>query len=63
MANDSSALKIGVIGLGVMGQRMLERLQGHARLRADGSGTPTLPHWLQPWPASPVCVQQPVRKA
>ena len=35
MSNERGALKIGVIGLGVMGQRMLERLQGHARLRAD----------------------------
>ena len=30
----NEALNIGVIGLGVMGQRMLARLQGHDRLRA-----------------------------
>ncbi len=30
----SEAINIGVIGLGVMGQRMLARLAGHARLRA-----------------------------
>lgn len=29
----SEALNIGVVGLGVMGQRMLARLAGHARLR------------------------------
>ena len=28
-------MKIGVIGLGVMGQRMLERLDAHARLKAS----------------------------
>lgn len=30
----AESLNIGVVGLGVMGLRMLERLQGHARLRA-----------------------------
>ena len=30
----SKALNIGVIGLGVMGQRMLERIESHPRLRA-----------------------------
>jgi predicted dehydrogenase len=30
----SNALNIGVIGLGVMGQRMLERIESHPRLRA-----------------------------
>jgi 3-hydroxyisobutyrate dehydrogenase-like beta-hydroxyacid dehydrogenase len=29
-------LDIGIIGLGVMGQRMLARLAGHARLRTQG---------------------------
>ena len=28
-------MKIGVIGLGVMGQRMLDRLDAHARLKAS----------------------------
>ena len=30
----SARLEVGVIGLGVMGQRMLARLEGHARLQA-----------------------------
>lgn len=38
-------LNIGLIGLGVMGQRMLARLQGHARLRAA---------WV--WDANPAAV-------
>jgi len=38
-------LNIGVIGLGVMGQRMLARLHGHSRLRAT-----------QVWDADPVAV-------
>jgi len=29
----AETLNIGVVGLGVMGLRMLERLRGHARLR------------------------------
>lgn len=40
-------LNLGVIGLGVMGQRMLERLQGHARLRAS---------WV--WDANPAALAQ-----
>jgi predicted dehydrogenase len=32
----TTALNIGVIGLGVMGQRMLERLDAHPRLQAAG---------------------------
>lgn len=32
--NASDALNVGVVGLGVMGQRMLERLDAHSRLNA-----------------------------
>jgi predicted dehydrogenase len=32
----STPLNIGIVGLGVMGQRMLERIEAHPRLRAAG---------------------------
>ena len=50
-------LNIGVIGLGVMGQRMLERLQGHERLRvvaAWDANPATVAVALGRWPQLPV---------
>jgi len=49
----NQALDIGVIGLGVMGQRMLGRLAGHARLRAThvwDADPAALARTLQAWP-------------
>lgn len=46
-------LNIGLIGLGVMGQRMLTRLAGHARLRAVrvwDANQQALAQTLQAWP-------------
>ena len=45
-------LDIGIIGLGVMGQRMLERLQGHPRLSSA---------WV--WDADAAAVQRAVQKS
>ena len=43
----SENLNVGLIGLGVMGQRMLERMKGHPRLRAS---------WV--WDADPAALQR-----
>jgi predicted dehydrogenase len=50
-------LNIGVIGLGVMGQRMLERLQGHERLRVVAvwdANPAAIAKALARWPQLPI---------
>jgi predicted dehydrogenase len=52
-SEEAQGLNIGVIGLGVMGQRMLARLAGHPRLRPSwvwDADAAALARTLQAWP-------------